>query len=85
MEAVIKVRADELQQDLLEKIKLLIGDNNSVEIIIQVRDTSFNSSQETPAEYLSQLQYSIGDKKAGKTTEFSMEEFRQYVNENFSQ
>jgi len=84
MEAIIKLRADELHQDLLEKIKLLIGDNHSAEIIIQVKNMPL-SSEETPDDYLSQFNYSVADKEAGNTTVFSMDEFKKYVNDNFSQ
>ncbi len=86
MEALIKVRPDELKQELLDKIKSFIQNNDTTEIIIQVKNKpSAYLIEESPAEYMRQLNNSIADKAEGKTTLFTMDEFRQYVNGNFSE
>jgi hypothetical protein len=46
MGALIKVRPDELKQDLLDKIKSFIRNNENTEIIIQVREKSSASLAE---------------------------------------
>lgn len=85
METLIRVRPDELKMDLLNKIKLLIQGDESVEIIIHVKErSSRNLYMEDPAEYLSQLEKSIKDSLEGRTVSFTMEEFEKYVKENFS-
>lgn len=86
MEAIIKVKPDELKQDLLDRIKSFIQNNDATEIIIRVKEKPSDSLvEESPAEYMRQFEASIADKQAGRTTVFTMEEFRQYVNDNFSQ
>ncbi len=86
MEALIRVRPDELKEDLLTKIKSLIRNADDTEIIIQVRDKSnVLLVNEDPAAYWKQLQDSIADKEAGRTATFTMQEFEQYVKDNFSE
>ena len=86
MEALIKIRPDELKQDLLDKIKSFIKNDDTTEIIIQVKEKlPVSSVEEDPAGYMHQLKNAIEDKAAGRTTVFTMDEFRQYVNDNFSQ
>jgi hypothetical protein len=85
METLIRVRPDELKMDLLEKIKNLIQDNDSLEIIIHVKEKSSSGLyEEDPAEYFSQLNKSIRDKEEGRTVSFTMETFEKYLKENFS-
>lgn len=86
MEAFIKVKPEELGQDLLDKLKSLVQGNDAAEIIIQVRERSTEPFlQEDAAGYMTELRRSIADKDAGRTTVFTLEELRQYVDNNFSQ
>lgn len=85
MEALIKVKAEELGIELLDKIKALVQNNESAEIIIQVKEAPVDfSPTESPADYLRQLQNSVADKETGRTTVFTVEELKRYVDDNFS-
>ncbi len=71
MEAVIKLKPEELTSGILSKIREMIGERNNMEVTITVRDKS--------EEYLSIIDRSIHDLKTEKgLTTFTMEEFLEY-------
>ena len=71
MNAVIKLRPEELDQSLLEKIKELVKGRTDIEVIISLTDNKH--------EYFKTLDRSIADLKADKgTISFTMEEFLEY-------
>lgn len=85
MEALFKVRPDEVKEELLLKIRSLIHNEDETEILIQVRNKSGSSVvNEDPAAYWKKLEASEEDKNAGRTITFTMQEFEQYVKDNFS-
>ena len=71
MEAVIKLKPEELTSGILSKIRKMIGEKSNMEIIITVRDKR--------EEYLTTLDRSIHELKEDKgTVTFAMEEFLEY-------
>jgi hypothetical protein len=74
MNAVIKVKASELNVSLLERIKTLIADNKDAEVTISVVDKR--------AEYFEELDRSIKNLEAGNVISFSMEDLEQYSAKN---
>jgi hypothetical protein len=74
MEAVIKLKPEELTSGILSKIKKMIGKRNNMEVIITVRDSN--------EEYLATLDRSIHELETDKdTTTFAMEDFLEYPSE----
>lgn len=71
MEAVIKLRQDELDQNLLFKIKQFIAGREDMEVTISIR--------EKPLDYLKNLDESIRQlEDDDDTITFTMEEFLAY-------
>lgn len=86
MEAVIKVKAEDLKIDLLDLLKNLIKGRDNLEIIIQVKEQADKHlMNEAPNEYLTSLNKSIEERLNSKTVSFTMEEFEKYVKDNFSE
>lgn len=85
MEAVIKVRPEELNTDLFNRLQGLVK-NNNLEIVIQLRKKSTHSLvPEAEAGYLTQLNNSLEDRLNGRTVSFTAAEFEKYVKDNFSE
>ncbi len=74
MNAVIKVKASELNVSLLERIKNLIADNKDAEVTISVVDKL--------AEYFEELNRSIKNLEEGNVISFTMEELEEYSAKN---
>lgn len=74
MNAVIKVKASELNASLLDRIKTLISDNQDAEVTISVVDKR--------GEYLEKLNRSIKDLEDGNVVSFTMEELEEYSAKN---
>jgi len=70
METVIKLRPEELNLELVEKIKQLIGETKHVELTISISDQ--NST------YLASLDQSIQQLSNNDTVTFTMEDFLEY-------
>ncbi len=71
MNAVIKLRPEELNYNLLQKIKELVNGRNDIEVTISLSDNK--------SEYFKTLDRSIVDLHANKDTiSFTMEEFFEY-------
>lgn len=71
MNAVIKLRPDELDNNLVIKIKELINGRTDIEVTISLSDSK--------SEYLKALDRSIADLNLDKDTiSFTMEEFLKY-------
>lgn len=74
MEAVIKLKPEELTSGILSKIKKMIGKRNNMEVIITVRDSN--------EEYLATLDRSIQELETDKDTiTFAMKDFLEYPSE----
>ena len=71
METVIKVSPSELNPSLLEKIKMFIGNNNKVDVVI--------SLHEFDPVYADALDRSIEQAENGDIVSMTMEEFTKYV------
>lgn len=86
MEAVIKVRPEELKTDLFDLLKSMVKNRENLEIIIQVKERTDQLIMNEPTdEYLTTLEKSIEDRANSRTVSFTMEEFEKYVRENFSE
>ena len=70
MEAVIKLKPEELDSNLLSKIKQLVAGRNNIEVTI--------SLTEKPSDYINTLNQSIGQLNNNETITMTMEEFLQY-------
>ncbi len=71
MNTVIKLRPEELDHNLLQKIKELVNGRNDIEVTIFLSDNK--------SEYFKTLDRSIVDLHANKDTiSFTMEEFLEY-------
>ncbi len=71
MNAVIKLRPEELDNNLLQKIKELVNGRTDVEVTISLSDNK--------SEYFKTLDRSIADLNLDKDTiSFTMEEFLEY-------
>ncbi len=70
MNAVIKLSPEELDYNLLQKIKELVNGRNDIEVTISLSDDK--------SQYFKTLDTSIADLKAGNTISFTMEEFPGY-------
>jgi hypothetical protein len=69
--AVIKLRAEELDYNLLQKIKELVNGRDDIEVTISLSNDK--------SEYFKTLDHSIADLNANKDTiSFTMEEFLEY-------
>jgi hypothetical protein len=70
MEAVIKLKPEELDSNLLSKIKQLVAGRNNIEVTI--------SLTEKTSDYINTLNQSIGQLNNNETITMTMEEFLQY-------
>lgn len=71
METIIKVSPEELNQDLLEKIKNFIGDKDNVDVTISLKE--YDKS------YVNDLDESVNQADKGESLiSFTMEEFMAY-------
>ncbi len=71
MDAIIKLRPEELDDKMLVKIKELIGGRKDIEVTISLTDNK--------TEYLKTLDRSIADLNSDRDTlNFTMEEFLAY-------
>lgn len=71
METIIKVSPSELDINLLEKIKTIIGDNNNVDVTISLNEYNPN--------YVDELNASIHQAENKKNiTTFTLQEFMEY-------
>lgn len=71
MEAVIKLKPEELTSGILSKIRKMIGKKDNMEVIITVRDSNEG--------YLATLDRSIHELETDKDTiTFAMEDFLEY-------
>lgn len=71
METIIKVNPSELNEDLLKKIKSIIGDNTNIDVTI-----SLNEYDAAYAESLNQSIYQAEENRDIQS--FTMEEFLNY-------
>lgn len=85
MEAIIRVKPSELKMELLERISRLVEHNEDSDIFIHVMQTNASDTTEkNPADYYAKLTRSISEMEEGKTTSFTMDELRTYIEHNFS-
>ena len=70
MEAVIKLKPEELDSNLLSKIKQLVAGRNNIEVTISLTEKS--------SDYINTLNQSIGQLNNNETITMTMEEFLQY-------
>lgn len=71
METIIKVTPEELNENLLEKIKNFIGDKDNVDVTISLKE--FDKS------YVNDLDESVSQADKGESLiSFTMEEFMAY-------
>ncbi len=87
MEAVIKVSGDEFDENLFNKIKLLlksINTSSETEIVIRIGTrVASGLLEEDSAAYLTKLNRSIKEVEEGKGMTFTMQELEAYLNKNF--
>lgn len=72
METIIKIKANELDNALVEKLKAMLSGLKNPEIVIHITDNG-NS------EYFRQLDASIRQYEKGEITSFTMEELSAYL------
>ena len=86
METIIKIKPEELTHSLVDKIKSYLSNDKDFEITINLKEKSpgLNVVEDTQEEYTRCLDKSILELKDGKTTSFTMKEFEEYVDDNFS-
>ena len=70
MEAVIKLKPEELDNNLFSKIKQLVAGRNNIEVTI--------SLTEKTSDYINTLNQSIGQLNNNETITMTMEEFLEY-------
>ncbi len=70
MEAVIKLKPEELDNDLLSKIKQLVAGRSNIEVTISLTEKS--------NEYIKTLNQSIEELNNNNTVTMTMEEFFEY-------
>ncbi len=70
MEAVIKLKPEELDSNLLSKIKQLVAGRNNIEVTISLTEKS--------SDYIDSLNRSIGQLNNNETITMTMEEFLEY-------
>ncbi|HLL44865.1 MAG TPA: hypothetical protein VK369_17060 [Segetibacter sp.] len=70
MEAVIKLKPEELDSNLLSKIKQLVAGRNNIEVTISLTEKTYD--------YINTLNQSIGQLNNNETITMTMEEFLQY-------
>jgi hypothetical protein len=70
MEAVIKLKREELDSNLLSKIKQLVAGRNNIEVTISLTEKS--------SDYINALNESIGQLNNNETITMTMEEFLEY-------
>ncbi|MEJ7680698.1 MAG: hypothetical protein WKG06_23165 [Segetibacter sp.] len=70
MEAVIKLKPEELDSNLLSKIKQLVAGRNNIEVTISLTEKS--------SDYINTLNQSIGQLNNNETITMTMEEFLEY-------
>ena len=74
MDALIKLRSSEFNEDIFDKIKALLKSFGDAEITIAVSDSLNNTRVESKEEYWNRLSQSVSDIENGKGIGFTMEE-----------
>jgi len=79
MDAIIKIRSSEFNEELFKKIKDLIKQRDAfVTIAVHDRDSS---AIETNEEYLNRLDKSVLDIESGEGKTFTMKELESFIKE----
>lgn len=85
MEAVIKVSAFEFDEKLFAKIKSLLQSSDATEVTIRIASSDSTYILEDPkAEYWNKIERSVHEIEEGNAVVFTMQEFEEYVNKNFT-
>ena len=81
METVIKVKSEELNQSLIDKLTLFLTDETDVEITINLKEKSSSMYlyKESPEEYLARLEKSMDDVENNRNlVSFTVDEFEKF-------
>jgi len=85
MDALIRVRSSEFNEDIFNKIKALLKSFGDAEITIAVTDTLNTSRKESKEEYWNRISQSVSDIENGKGVSFTVEELNKLSLEYASQ